>query len=838
MKSLSRRKRCGRALLIALWGGTTCQRLQCADGLISFQVGRNVKTGHAQHLSFPKVSSFISAAAPGGDSDSDDVHSHSNRILAERFATMKEKLYNLQLPGDPPTSTSTPPITSSTVATQQAPLYVDLTLANQHHFSSENENRQKGLNLNMNIVRMGQLLASSIQATQKDTSSISLNCEGEVKGSGSLQSPRKQVPGCIATVHLSTCLELLEPTLSGGEYSMDDDDQLLTSVPVADASTTAARRYTVRINGDADAMLSRGLVAILATSLGDSGDSTSSMFYNGNDNNNKDNNSRPDNKIDTITAADVLTVDADTVADQLGVRETLSRGRNDGLANMVRVIQNQIRELLSDGDDTLPKELESSDMDMLESGEDDSGSDKIKVAMLLSGGVDSSVALHLLARDPKYEVHAYYLKIWLEDEMSHLGQCPWEDDWKMCEQVVQSLQESTGINVPLRAIGLQKEYRDQIIQYTLEEAVKGRTPNPDIMCNARVKFGCFYDAIANRKYDFIATGHYADVRRLDVDVAAQDDGNIAVGEGNGRTTTLTTLHRAPDPIKDQSYFLSALSQEQLSRVLFPLGKFHKSHVRELAENFELPNKKRPDSQGLCFLGKIKFDDFLGAYLGEKPGQITDAATGEVIGRHKGLWYHTVGQRKGIGNFLDPKVTARGPWYIVAKDPKKNLVIASNQYDDESFISARSEFFVEDLRWVSGEQLPTNIFDQNGETKQLTARFGMKIRHGPTIRRGTMTMIDSDCDDCGSTTSTGTTATGNGNGSNTYEGFIRLDTKDGGLAPGQFVAFYNVEGDECLGSGVISERHWAPFFSASASSGVEGETSPNATTQELVDSLAE
>lgn len=185
--------------------------------------------------------------------------------------------------------------------------------------------------------------------------------------------------------------------------------------------------------------------------------------------------------------------------------------------------------------------------------------------------------------------------------------------------------------------------------------------------------------------------------------------------------------------------------------------------------------------GLCFLGKVKFDEFLSAYLGQDPGEIVDAHTGEIIGEHKGIWYHTVGQRKGIGKVLHPKATSKGPWYVVAKDPKERRIIASNKYDEEIFEQTRSEFCVEDIHWISG-----SVQDKldGSETKEM--KCTMKIRHGPTIVEGILSLEGTDV------------------------GNVRLEKKDGGLAPGQFVVFY--DGSECLGSAVISERHWLTFHS--------------------------
>ena len=344
-------------------------------------------------------------------------------------------------------------------------------------------------------------------------------------------SSASRVPGCVTTVYVQTKI-VYNKTIEGG---------------------------SIHVDGMADAVLSRGLLALVSASLGNT-ETVDRVFGVHVNNISKY----------TPSSREILEIDPNKVADELGLRHILSVGRNDGLANMIRIIQDQISNAFRDNSafdsrlDINKKIVETED-----------------VAMLLSGGVDSSVALNLLLQQG-YSVRAFYLKIWLEDELAHLGQCPWEDDWTMCQKVC----EQAG--VPLEAVSLQEQYKQQVISYTVEEAAKGRTPNPDIMCNARVKFGCFFDAIEGRNFKYISTGHYA---RL----ASEDDGN-------------KRLLRAPDDIKDQSYFLSALNQDQLKRVLFPIGEYLKSDVRDLAQKFDLPNKSRPDSQGLCKSCRYKYFD--------------------------------------------------------------------------------------------------------------------------------------------------------------------------------------------------------------------------------------
>jgi tRNA-specific 2-thiouridylase len=348
----------------------------------------------------------------------------------------------------------------------------------------------------------------------------------------------------------------------------------------------------------------------------------------------------------------------------------------------------------------------------------------MKIAMLLSGGVDSSVALSLL-KQQGYNVTAFYLKIWLEDELAFLGDCPWENDLAYARAVCEKL------DIPLKIVPLQKEYKEKIITYTIEQVKAGLTPNPDMLCNTFIKFGAFYDLV-KKDFDKIATGHYADI--------AQADG-------------VYYLKQTPDPIKDQTYFLARLTQEQLSKTIFPLGKYTKDQVRELAQTFDLPNKARKDSQGLCFLGKISFKDFIKFHVGTKKGNLVVAETGEVIGEHEGFWFYTVGQRQGIG-------LSHGPWYVVKKDSEKNIVYISNKYHEHT--KQRNAFCVFHCIWNKEQKL--------GSVK-------VKIRHGAHIHDAQITE---------------------------HAGILKvtLEERDQGIAPGQFAVFY--ENGKCIGSAIIKE----------------------------------
>ena len=348
----------------------------------------------------------------------------------------------------------------------------------------------------------------------------------------------------------------------------------------------------------------------------------------------------------------------------------------------------------------------------------------MKIAVLLSGGVDSSVALRLL-KDEGHELTAFYLKIWLQDEFSFLGECPWEEDLKyargVCEQV----------NVPLEVIPLQTEYWDNVVSYTIDEIKEGRTPNPDIFCNSLIKFGEFYEKI-DSSFEKVASGHYANVEKSNVKYL---------------------LKTSPDPVKDQTYFLAYLTQRQLSRALFPIGRFKKTEIRKLAEKFNLPTMARRDSQGICFLGQIKFKEFIKHHLGEIEGDIVDIDSGKFLGKHPGYYYYTIGQRSGLK-------LGGGPWFVVRKDVNKNIVYVSRENKAER---ERYEFYVGKLNWVSGKKPGKN-------------NLKVKIRHGA---RRYECMVEWK---------------------NENVMRVNLNESDSGIAPGQFAVFY--DDDVCLGGGVI------------------------------------
>jgi tRNA-specific 2-thiouridylase len=254
------------------------------------------------------------------------------------------------------------------------------------------------------------------------------------------------------------------------------------------------------------------------------------------------------------------------------------------------------------------------------------------------------------------------------------------------------------------------------------------------MCNSQIKFGLFWDKVDD-SYDFVATGHYARIEH---------------------TPQGSFVYQAPDPIKDQSYFLSQLTQSQLKRILFPLGSVTKSQVREIAHAYDLVNKDRKDSQGICFLGKLKFKDFLKHYLGENPGQMVEIETGNVIGTHEGLWFYTVGQRQGLG-------LPGGPWYVMQKDIATNILYLSRHYyaDDK----LRNRLQVSNINWI-------------GAALTETVSLQVKMRHGAYMH--TALVVPN----------------GDGTGA-----LISLAERDQGIALGQFAVLY--DNGRCLGGGVIT-----------------------------------
>jgi tRNA-specific 2-thiouridylase len=345
--------------------------------------------------------------------------------------------------------------------------------------------------------------------------------------------------------------------------------------------------------------------------------------------------------------------------------------------------------------------------------------------VLLSGGVDSAVALALLCQRQPRPRAAIYLKIWLEDEVAYLGDCPWEADLGHARAVCRQLA------VPLEVVPLQTEYREQVVEAALAELRHGRTPTPDVWCNRRIKFGALTRHLGGTS-TAIATGHYARVEPW--------AGRVRLGRG-------------VDPVKDQTYFLSRLTQDQLRQARFPVGHLLKEEVRELAARLGLSNHDRPDSQGICFLGKVPYREFVRFHLGERPGPIRQAGSDRLLGQHRGHWFHTIGQRFGLG-------LGGGPWFIVRKDPEANVLWVSHQHGSTPV--ARHEFHIDAVHWIDGPP--------------AGAALQVRLRHAPELWPCRLTPATD----------------------HSWE--VVLSQPDAGIAAGQHAVFY--EGPYCLGSGVI------------------------------------
>lgn len=357
----------------------------------------------------------------------------------------------------------------------------------------------------------------------------------------------------------------------------------------------------------------------------------------------------------------------------------------------------------------------------------------MRTAMLISGGVDSAVALHRLVEQGD-DVTLFYIRIGLDDDS---GDCSAEEDIEMCNLIAHRY------GLPLEVVSLHQEYWDNVMEYALRTVRAGLTPNPDVMCNKMIKFG-FFEQRWGHAFDRTATGHYATT-------ITGDDGLVYLGT-------------APDPVKDQTDFLARISYDQLKHLTFPIGDLPKSEVRRIAREAQLPNAFRRDSQGICFLGKINYNDFLRRHLGEKPGPIIEIETGRKLGEHHGFWYHTIGQRKGLG-------LSGGPWYVVRKNPEDNVVYVSGGYDTAKQYGR--QIHMAETMWITRDPWPESCQSE---------KIVFKNRHTPEFMEGRLSRI----------------APG--------EYVIESDTPIQGIAPGQFAVIYTPDRRICLGSGIISGRN--------------------------------
>ncbi|MBO0477124.1 tRNA 2-thiouridine(34) synthase MnmA [Vagococcus sp. DIV0080] len=357
---------------------------------------------------------------------------------------------------------------------------------------------------------------------------------------------------------------------------------------------------------------------------------------------------------------------------------------------------------------------------------------KIRVVVGMSGGVDSSVTA-LLLKEQGYDVVGVFMKNW--DDTDDNGVCTATEDYKDVAKVANQ------IGVPYYSVNFEKEYWDRVFEYFLAEYRLGRTPNPDVMCNKEIKFKAFLDYAMDLGADFVATGHYAQVKR-------DEDGTVH-------------MLRGVDNNKDQTYFLSQLSQEQLAKTMFPLGHMEKSEVRAIAERANLATAKKKDSTGVCFIGEKNFKEFLGKYLPAQPGKMV-TLDGQVKGDHAGLMYYTIGQRQGLG-IGGGQGEASEPWFVVGKELETNTLLVGQGFHHEHLYATSLE--ASEIHFTSNTPMPKEF--------KCTAKF--RYRQQDT---GVTVILNDD-------QKTGT---------------VIFDEPVRAITPGQAVVFYN--GEECLGGGLI------------------------------------
>jgi len=353
----------------------------------------------------------------------------------------------------------------------------------------------------------------------------------------------------------------------------------------------------------------------------------------------------------------------------------------------------------------------------------------MNIAALVSGGVDSSVAVHLM-KEQGLEPTIFYIRIAMEEKDGSLS-CSSEEDIELTSFVAKKY------GCHFEIVSLQEEYWNNVVKYTIDSVKKGLTPNPDIMCNKLIKFGAFNDKWG-KDFDRIATGHYCTTTQFD---------------------NLTWLSTSPDPVKDQTDFLAQVTYAQVSKLMFPIGHLMKEEVRRIAIDNHLPSAFRRDSQGICFLGKINYNDFIKRYLGQKKGKIVELETGKILGEHNGFWFHTIGQRKGLG-------LSGGPWFVVKKDTEENTLWVSQGYDPQTQ-------YGKEINMKGFDFITKDPWGDFADAKEIT----FKIRHTPEFTKGILTKQG-----------------------NIYTIHSEKDIQ--GIACGQYGVVYDKAHHLCYGSGII------------------------------------
>ena len=319
-----------------------------------------------------------------------------------------------------------------------------------------------------------------------------------------------------------------------------------------------------------------------------------------------------------------------------------------------------------------------------------------KVYIGMSGGVDSSVSACLL-KNAGYEVIGVFIRVWQPDWIH----CTWKEDR------LDAMRVCAKLDIPFITLDLEKEYKEEVVDYMINEYKVGRTPNPDVMCNRFVKFGGFYNWAMKQGADFVATGHYAQVEMVKLASsrhASLPAGNaalldaVASAKGLSESNFTTQLLMGNDNSKDQSYFLWTLTQEQLSKVLFPVGNIEKPEVRKLAKKFNLPNAEKKDSQGLCFIGKIDIKEFLSHYIESKKGNALDVK-GNIIGEHNGAFFFTIGERHGYT--VTKKTPNDEPYYVISKNIENNTITVANKNIEGNLPNEIKVVKLNNINWNQG-----------------------------------------------------------------------------------------------------------------------------------------
>lgn len=389
---------------------------------------------------------------------------------------------------------------------------------------------------------------------------------------------------------------------------------------------------------------------------------------------------------------------------------------------------------------------------------------KRKVIVGLSGGVDSSVAAHILIQQ-NYEVIGLFMKNWHDESVTLSNECPWLEDSNDAMLVAEKL------GIPFQTLDLSVEYKERVVDYMFKEYAAGRTPNPDVLCNREIKFDVFLKIALSLGADYVATGHYCQ----------KDETNSKNGTIHHR------LISGADDNKDQSYFLCQLTEAQLSKTLFPIGHLQKSEVRRIASELNLVTAEKKDSQGLCFIGKVRLSDFLQQQLKPKTGNIIEisnnfyngisegkemisqsqkiayqATNGEVVGTHQGAHFFTIGQRKGLAVGGTPK-----PLFVIGTDVEENIVYVGQGKDHPGLFRKALKVVTDQVHWVRDD-----LKISEGEHMQVMAR----IRYRQALQEATL-FVQSDAL------------------------YVVFDRKQSAITSGQFVAWY--QDKELLGSGVIT-----------------------------------